>query len=269
MSSRSHRYDDLSWPDVRDTPKDTVIVIPVGTLEDHGPHLPLNTDVAIVEAVSRKAVELSKDISLVVPTQVHGYSPHHMDFPGTITIQGKVFLDYIQDIVRSLAHHGFRRILIVNGHGSNSAWLENAARLSIVEMPNILCAVVNWWDIPEVAEKVKAMRDSERGGTSHACELETSLMLTIRPDLVHMEKAVKDISYPTSTYFPARDFYYPSGPARMMRYWSTLSKTGVMGDPTRASAEKGRVWLEAAVEGLGGIIRELYEMKITDRVDHH
>ena len=142
-------------------------------------------------------------------------------------------------------------------------------RLSIVEMPHTLCAVVNWWAIPEVAEKVKTMRDSERGGTSHACELETSLMLAIRPDLVQMEKAAKDISYPTSRYFPAWDFYYPSGPVRMMRHWSTLSKTGVMGDPTGASADKGRAWLEAAVEGLRGIIHEFYEMEITDRVNHH
>jgi creatinine amidohydrolase len=269
MPHRSHLYDELSWPEVRDAPKDTVIVIPVGTLEDHGPHLPLNTDVVIVEAVSRRAVELEKGITLIMPTQVHGYSPHHMDFPGAITIQGKVFLDYMQDIMRSLAHHGFKRMLMVNGHGSNSAWLENAARLSIVEMPHILCAAVNWWAIPEVAEKVKTMRDSERGGTSHACELETSLMLAIRPDLVQIEKAAKDISYPTSRYFPAWDFYYPSGPVRMMRHWSTLSKTGVMGDPTKASAEKGKAWLEAAVEGLRGIIREFYEIEITDRVDHH
>lgn len=269
MPHRTHLYEELSWSEIRDAPKNTVIVIPVGTLEDHGPHLPLNTDVTIVEAVSRRAVELERDIALIMPTQVHGYSPHHMDFPGTITIQGKVFLDYMQDIMRSLAHHGFKRMLIVNGHGSNSAWLENAARLSIVEMPHTLCAAVNWWAIPEVAEKVKTMRDSERGGTSHACELETSLMLAIRPDLVHMEKAVKDISYPTSRYFPARDFYYPSGPVHMMRHWSTLSKTGVMGDPTKASAEKGRAWLDAAIEGLRGIIREFYGMVITDRVDHH
>jgi len=269
MPHQSHLYEELSWREIRDAPKDTVIVIPVGTLEDHGPHLPLNTDVAIVEAVSSRAVELERDIALIMPTQVHGYSPHHMDFPGTITIQGKVFLDYMQDIMRSLAHHGFKRMLMVNGHGSNSAWLENAARLSIVEMPHTLCATVNWWAIPEVTEKVKTMRDSERGGTSHACELETSLMLAIRPDLVHMEKAVKDISYPTSKYFPARDFYYPPGPVHMMRHWSTLSKTGVMGDPTKASAEKGRAWLNAAVEGLRGIIRELYKMEITDRVDHH
>jgi creatinine amidohydrolase len=262
-------YGELTWPEVKEASKERVVVVPVGTLEDHGFHLPLNTDALIVETVCRKAVETVPDEALLMPTQVHGYSPHHMDFPGPITIRGTVFLEYMLDIVRSLAHHGFRRVLMVNGHGSNSSWLENAARMSIVEMPSILCATVNWWAIPEVAQKVSEMRDSERGGTSHACELETSLMLAIRPDLVRMDKTVRDMRPTESKYFPPWDFYYPSGAVRMMRHWSTLSDSGVMGDPTVASAEKGEAWLNAAVQGLAGIIRDYRKIEITDRVDHH
>ena len=262
-------YEEFTWPEIKKTSKEKVIMLPVGTLEDHGFHLPLNTDVVIVETICKKAVESVEGEALLLPTQIHGFSPHHMDFPGPITIKGTTFLEYMLDIVRSLAHHGFRRILIVNGHGSNSTWLENVARLSIIETPNILCATVNWWAIPDVAQKVMEMRDSERGGTSHACELETSLMLAIRPDLVDMDKAVKDISYPTSNYFPLWDFFYPSGSVRMMKYWSTISETGVMGDPTKASAEKGEVWLNAATKGLGEIIKEFKNIEITSRIDHH
>ncbi len=262
-------YEELTWPEVRDVSKEVVVVVPVGTLEDHGPHLPLSTDVAIVEAVCRRGVEKVPNLALLLPVQVHGYSPHHMDFPGPITIQGTVFMEYMQDIVRSLAHHGFRRVLLVNGHGSNSTWLENAARLSIVEMPHILCATVNWWAIPEVAEKVREMRGSERGGTSHACELETSLMLAIRPDLVQMDKAVRDMRPSESEYFPPWDFYHPSGAVRMMRHWSTLSDSGVMGDPTVATAEKGEAWLDAAARGLAGIIMDYGRIEITERIDHH
>ncbi len=262
-------YGELTWPEVRDASKDRVVVVPVGTLEDHGPHLPLNTDSVIVEAVCRKAVEAAPEKAVLLPVQTHGYSPHHMDFPGTITIRGTVFLEYMLDIVRSLAHHGFKRILLVNGHGSNSTWLENAARLAIVEMPGILCGTINWWAIPEVVKSVTSMRDSERGGTSHACELETSLMLAIRPDLVKMDEAVKELSRGSGKYFPAWDFYYPSGPVRIMKYWSTMSETGVMGDPTVATVEKGEAWLAAAAEGLKGIIKEFCSMDVVGRVDHH
>ncbi|MBN2336162.1 creatininase family protein [Candidatus Bathyarchaeota archaeon] len=264
-----HLYDELSWPEVKDTSKDLVVVLPVGTLEDHGHHLPINTDVVIVESICRKSVEKIPGEALLMPTQVHGYSPHHMDFPGPITIQGQHFMDYMGDIVSSLAHHGFKRVLMVNGHGSNSPWLEVTARKAIVDNPEILCATTNWWAIPEVAESVKVLRDSGRGGTSHACELETSLMLALRPDLVNMDKAVKDISYQTSSYFPPLDFYHPAGPVRIMPYWSTLSETGVMGDPTSATREKGEAWLNAAADGLVGIIRDFRAYKIRERVDHH
>jgi creatinine amidohydrolase len=262
-------YGELTWPEVRDASKDRVVVIPVGTLEDHGPHLPLSTDVLIVDAVCRKAVEGVPEKAFLFPVQTHGYSPHHMDFPGTITIKGTIFLEYMLDIIRSLAHHGFKKMLLVNGHGSNSAWLENVARLAIVEIPSILCCSLNWWAIPEVAKSVSTMRGSERGGTSHACELETSLMLAIRPDLVKMNRAVKELSHGSGEYFPAWDFFYPSGPARLMKHWSTMTETGVMGDPTVATLEKGEAWLAAAAKGLGGIIEEFGGMDIVGRVDHH
>ncbi len=265
----SYLYEELSWPQVRDTPKDRVVVIPVGTLEDHGHHLPINTDVVIVESICRRAVESMPGEALLLPTIVHGYSPHHMDFPGPISIQGQHFMDYVGDVLSSLAHHGFRSMLLVNGHGSNSPWLDATARLAIVHIPGVLCATINWWAIPEVGESVKALRDSERGGMSHACGLETSLMLALRPDLVDMAKAVKDMDHRPSKYFPPSDFYHPSGPVTMMPYWSTFSRTGVRGDPTVATREKGEAWLDAAVTGLRGIIGEFGALEIRKRVDHH
>jgi creatinine amidohydrolase/Fe(II)-dependent formamide hydrolase-like protein len=94
-------------------------------------------------------------------------------------------------------------------------------------------------------------------------------MLALRPDLVNMDKAVKDMDYQTSKYFPPRDFYHPSGPVTMMPYWSTFSRTGVRGDPTVATREKGVAWLNAAAEGLVGIIRDFRRYEIRERVDHH
>lgn len=263
-------YEEMKWPEIREVAKeDRVVILPVATIEDHGLHLPVITDVLITATICRKAAERIPNEIVLMPPQYHGYSPHHMDFPGPITIMGPTFIAYMRDITKSLIHHGFKRILLVNGHGSNAPWLETVARLTIVDYPHVLCALLNWWDIPEVVDAVKAQRTSERGGTSHAGELETSLMLAIRPDLVDMSKAVKDISYQTTKYFPLSDFYYPSGSVEMMPFWSTISKTGTMGDPTVATREKGAKWLDAATQGLIGIIYDFKKLEIKDRVNHH
>jgi len=270
MAIKKFLYEEMSWPEVRDVAEENrVVVQPVGMLEDHGHHLPLLTDVLITNTICRKVAEKIPESVVLMPIQQHGYSPHHMDFPGSITIKGPTFIEYMLDVIRSIVHHGFRRILLVNGHGSNMPWLETVARLTIVENPHVLCGLVAWWAIPELAEEVKRTRESERGGMSHACELETSMMLAIRPDLVDMTKAVKDMDYRTSKYFPPRDFYYPAGPVSMMSYWSTMSRTGTLGDPTKATKDKGEMWLTAAVVGLASIVQEFRKLEIRERIDHH
>jgi creatinine amidohydrolase len=128
--------------------------------------------------------------------------------------------------------------------------------------------LVNWWEIQELREAVNTLRASPTGGMSHAGELETSLMLTIDPDMVDMRQAVKDISYQTSPHFPPRDLVKVGGP-RLMEYWSTISRTGVMGDATVASGAKGTRWLAAAIKGLQGIITEFRIREIRDRKNHH
>jgi hypothetical protein len=130
----------MSWPEVRDVAGEgRVVVQPVGMLEDHGHHLPIITDVTITDTICRRATEKIRESVVLMPTQQNGYSPHHMDFPGSITIRGQTFVDYMLDVNRSLIHHGFRRILLVNGHGSNMPWLETVSRLTMVEAPNVLC----------------------------------------------------------------------------------------------------------------------------------
>lgn len=267
----SFLYEEMKWTEIKEAVKENrVIVIPVGMLEDHGLHLPINTDALITATICRKTAEQIPKEVVLMPEQRHGYSPHHLDFPGTINIEGSTLVKYMLDITKSLIHHGFRRILLVNSHGSNAPWLDIIARLTIVKHPNVLCATLNWWSIPDVVEAVKALRTSERGGIAHAGELETSLMLTIRPDLVDMSKAVKDISYQTSyPYFPHIDLVYPSGPVMMMPYWSTISETGTLGDPTVATKEKGEKWLESAVKGLTKIIQDFKKLTKRERVNHH
>ena len=133
MVVKKFLYEEMSWPELRDVVKeDRVVVVPVGMLEDHGLHLPVVTDVMITGAVCRRAAEGVPDSVVLMPVQQHGYSPHHMDFSGSITVKGPTLIEYMLDVTRSLVRHGFRRILIVNGHGSNMPWLEAAARMTIV-----------------------------------------------------------------------------------------------------------------------------------------
>ena len=131
--------------------------------------------------------------AILFPTQVHGYTPHHLDFPGSVTLRWNVFVESLLDQCRSLVHHGFDRILIVNGHGSNIPLVNMAARLINVELRDAVCASSFYLTSPRSLELIEQIRRSELGGMAHACELETSLYLAIRPELVQMEHAVKEI----------------------------------------------------------------------------
>ena len=131
----------LTWPEVaRAAGEGRVPIVPIGTLEDHGYHLPIDTDVTLVEAVCRGAAERLPAQTVLLPPIVHGYSPHHMDFPGTISIRWDTFCRYCTDVALSLVRHGFQRVLMVNGHGSNQNLVETAARLAMVEEPESLVA---------------------------------------------------------------------------------------------------------------------------------
>jgi creatinine amidohydrolase len=267
-----YRYEKLKWKEVDEAAqRDRVVVVPIACVEDHGPHLPLDVDIVIVEEICHRTAKLLPDKVLIFPTLQNGYDPHHMDFPGTITIQWKTLVEYMLDITRSLAHHGFRRFIVLNSHGSNTPLVELIARLTMIEFPHVLATGFSWWQIPKVREEIPKFRESEfPGGMSHACELETSAYLAIDPEGVDMSKAVKDIQYPKSRFFNHDLAAGGAGPSLgMMEWWSTLTETGVMGDATKATKEKGEQVLRAAAEGLRDIISELSVRQIRRRIDHH
>ncbi|MDP9017792.1 MAG: creatininase family protein [Candidatus Eremiobacteraeota bacterium] len=268
MASKYH-YGEMTWPEVKAAAADgRLAVVPIATIEDHGPHLPIDTDLRLCQAVCEAAVARVADRAVLVPAINHGYSPHHMDFPGAITIGAHTLIDYGLDVCRSLAHHGFTRILIVNGHGSNTPFIDIISRLTVVET-GILAAAVNYWAAPGVREAAEGLRESEKiGGMNHACEFETSLYLAIRPDLVNMDKALHELSHrPSENYWT--DLIGGDGPLVMMEHWSALTQSGVMGDPTKATAEKGIKLLEASAQGIVTLIDEMLARPPAKRVDHH
>lgn len=266
------RYEEHTWLELKELAArdDVVVVIPAATLEDHGHHLPIDTDVRLVEAVARGAVErfnaAGEAKALLFPTAVHGYTPHHMDFPGTVTLRWDTFVQSLVQQGRSLCHHGFDRILIVNGHGSNAPLVNMAARLINLEHPGAVCASSFYLQGEKAQETIARVRRSARGGMAHACELETSIYLALRPDLVQMELAVDEVP---ADYTDNWWMDWSDGPLSYTPAWSAISETGVTGAATVATAETGRALLDCAHEEIAGFIADVCNLPHPVAVDHH
>jgi creatinine amidohydrolase len=246
-----------------------VVLLPVGAVEDHGAHLPLNTDNLIVEAICLEAARRLPGQVLVMPSVAYGLDEHHMDFPGTISIGVHTLIDYLADVATSAARHGFSHVLLVNGHGSNAPVADLAARRVVLET-GIVCGAMspNAAVDPTLAEPaLSEMRKSEPGGIAHAGEYETAMMLHIRPDLVQMDKAVREVGQLKLKYFNW-DFPEPSILA-WQDWWSRMSRSGVCGDATVATAEFGRSLFETTVENFSRFLLEYRTIPIRPRRDAH
>jgi len=265
MTRKEYLYQHHTWPELGEAAKrQPVVVVPIGSVEDHGPHLPLDADNFLIWSICEAAAQQAEGDILLLPVIPFGYETHHMDFPGTIDIQIQHLLDFVLDVTKSVAHHGFRRILIADGHGSNMPILDLVARRTILET-EALCAPFLW---PALALKeIRQVRESSRGGMSHACELETSVYLYLDGHRVQMDKARKETDQPASEFI-WNDLTDP-GPVRMMDYWTRFSKSGVNGDPTLATAEKGRIIFEAVVRNFVRLAREFKNRPNGERVDYH
>jgi creatinine amidohydrolase len=263
MITRPPLYGRLTWPEVaRLAEEDRVALVPVATLEDHGHHLPIDADLRIVDEICRRAADEIPDEVVLLPAIPHGFSPHHMDFPGPITIGWETFTKYLVDVGTSLAHHGFRRILFLNGHGSNQNLVETAARLVMVDRPAALAGAAFYLSSPYALRAIDEARESERGGMAHACELETSIYLAIDPDAVEMELAVDEESYPEGHH---AWLDWTDGSLKIMPWWSSFSRTGVQGRPTLATPEKGKALLDAAITECVAYVRELRDKQLPER----
>ncbi len=262
-----YRFEEFSWPEIGDAvAQNRVAVLPVGTVEQHGPHLPLVTDVLTAAEMSRCAVERIPEQAILLPPVYYSFNEHHMDFPGTIAIQGETVIRYVTDIGVSLARHGFRKVLLVNGHGSNIPFLDISAR-NITNQTEAICAMVSWWSLVPKGIMSKLRESEYPGGMAHGCELETSVLLYLRPDLVQFEKAERDIRFKSSEFF-YWDLERPS-PVVFQEWFSRYSKTGTVGDPTKATKAKGEEFVSAVVDRLIRLIQEFRAREIGARVDHH
>lgn len=247
------------------------MIIPFASVEQHGPHLPVDVDLRLAREVCVRAAKQNENC-LVMTSMALGFEPHHMAWPGTIDVDWDVLIRYGVNVVSSPCRHGYKRILIINGHGSNCPILEMIVRLSQVKHPEALIAGQSWFQLGAVARAFQPLQESAH--TSHACELETAAYLAVDPALVEMSQAVPDYSFRRSPHFWAdltgkRPDTDSTVPLVAMEYFATGSQTGVRGDPSKAIAEKGEVALAAAAKEVAEIVDEMRGREIIPPPDHH
>jgi creatinine amidohydrolase len=260
-TATEYRYHRLTWEEMNDAiAAQRVVVLPTGSTEQHGPHLPLDVDSFLAESVCLELGRRAPDRVLVLPTVSFGLNRHHIDFPGTIHIEPEVFIAFCLNVTKSVAYHGFQKILIVNGHGSNTPLVDLVARKTVLAT-NSLCAAVNYYSLGVDAFQ----RIRETPVMAHADEFETSLYLHLAPERVRMERAVAGSD--VMGKYMSSDSTSPH--VRFSDYWGRWTKVGVHGDPTAATAEKGKIIWDAVLSRLVELVDEFRAWPIAPRSDQH
>jgi creatinine amidohydrolase len=262
-------YDELTWPEINEAVRaKKVVLLPVGSTEQHGHHLPLDVDNFLARSVCIETAKRIPRETLVMPTIPYGYNEHALDFPGTIHVTYAHFIEYCLDVCKSVAYAGFERMIIVDGHGSNEHLCEFIARRATLETDAMVASTI-WTNL--AIEAFEAVRESGPGGAAHACELETSAYLYLDESKVQMDKAQDHYGGAAGkegSKFLSVDLAKGWGPMKLIRWTSSATPNGVSGAPTLATKEKGRAILEGAVQNLVAFIHEFQQMEKGERVDH-
>lgn len=220
-----------------------VVIVSTGHTEQHGYHLPLNTDSLIVEAIAQALSDKAAEGVWCLPVWPYGVSTHTREFPGTLNLGGRVFEDFFLEVVDRLVGLGAGMIYFSNGHGGNHSFLVNVVKYAGERYADTFIAT-EW--LHTTGPALERHRQSKTGGMGHAGELETSYILYLRPDLVRLERATTEMGFiSTPNYFMD---WVEGGRLIANPPWSDDTQSGIYGDGTLGNAEKGRVWLAAAVE---------------------
>lgn len=242
---------EMTWAEIEPLANEnTVVILPTAAIEQHGRHLPIEVDCRLVETVSQRAAErVAGEIPvLVAPTASFGVSGYHMGFAGTMTLSMGTYLSVIEELCESLIHHGFRRILVLNGHGGNHDPIKVAAR-NVADRTGVAVATASYWNL--AADDLAPFQDNEVDAIpGHACGFETACFLALRPDLVRqgaMSSGTSDVSG-RGQYFTKRLRHEPL--VHLPQQAGVVSPHGWAADPTKGTAENGAKYVELAVNRL-------------------
>lgn len=239
----------LSWPEIQERLKtvDTAI-LPCGAIEQHGPHLPLDVDHFDAEYLAKKIAENCQNPKpFVLPGIPYGVSYHHNDFKGTLAVTNNSLSALIYDIGMGLAHNGIKKIVILNGHGDNAPTLNYAAQMINRDARIFVCVETGETSDVDLYDLIDTHNDI------HAGEIETSTTLAIRPELVNMDKAVDDTLDLNNEYL---DYTSERGVSWYV-HTKRLTHSGVMGNATKATAEKGRKMWEIMIHKMVDFVDQI------------
>lgn len=247
----------LSWTAIAALPdrENTVIVLPAGSIEQHGPHLPCAVDTLICAGVVGHALaRLPAEVpAYSLPPITYGKSEEHLHFPGTLTLTGETLYATVVEVGESVYRSGFRKFLIVNGHGGQPQVLEMAARELRLRHGDFIVIPQHTWRLPHVAGRY--LSEKEKKLAMHAGHAETAIVMALAPETVHMDRAVAN--YPPE--FPSK-LLSPDG--RPACAWSArdFGPSGVIGDPLPATREQGEAILDSLAASWAQAITELHAL---------
>jgi creatinine amidohydrolase len=252
---------ELKRPDVERLDKSHLVaLVPLGSLEQHGEHLPLCTDSLLGEEIARRVEAALPETVVLLPMQWLGSSHHHLKFPGTVSVPSNLYIELVMHLCECLLGAGFRRIYLLLSHGGNDAPCREALnRLALAhrdEADKLWIASGGYWAVADQAMRLPEMQTPR---ATHACEYETSMVLAVRPDLVDTSRAFGDCVQVESRY------YQPDGAGTNKVHVATpfehLTRTGALGRPDLGTAEKGQRLLTAVVDELVGFVQEMANWK--------
>jgi creatinine amidohydrolase/Fe(II)-dependent formamide hydrolase-like protein len=249
-------WGELTWREAKARLKKVdVALLPVGAVEQHGPHLPLDTDAFDADYLARRVAEACSDPKpLVLPAISYGVSYHHADFTGTISIANETLARLVYEIGISVSRNGIQKLVIINGHGGNSPALNYAAQKINRDVHIFVCVDSGETSDTDIYKFVETPNDV------HAGEIETSTGLAVRPQLVKMDQAKKHVPKFSSRYL---NFTSKRG-VLWYAYTRKISPSGVMGDPTKATADKGEKIWEIMIAHLVSLIEDLKRLTLEE-----
>lgn len=245
-------------PELGDIDRNVPVVLPLAAIEQHGPHLAVETDTRIATILCQATDKLTADKALFLPVMAYGCSAHHMSFPGTLSLKHETWLRIVDDVASSVFQQGFNTFVLFNAHGGNQAVGQLALERLGERYPDKNIVLVTWWKLD--SKLLMQLNQTGSGGVGHACEFETSLMLAHAPDSVRKERVPENrANRPTHPW--AEGDMLRGSEATYFRNVEAMTPNGVYGEPSAANAQLGEQITDLVAKRFASILDDLFRHK--------